>query len=92
MATKRSKRRRLKVGDVIFTRNFSTVSENGMRLHWWVQVPSADASDAEALRQEKWHGPFRTEQEADADQARAARRGFPGLEPNATEMHLQAVH
>ena len=61
---------KVEVATIIFTHTFLRITPDGSRDWWWVRMPRADTSDEEARQQIPWHGPFRSEQEARADQRR----------------------
>ena len=72
MPNRKQRRATAEVGMQVHIRGFITTAPDGSRQHWWVQV-APGMGDEEALRQE-WHGPFRTQAEASADEVRTLLR------------------
>ena len=68
MPNRKQRRATAEVGMQVHIRGFITTAPDGSRQHWWVPV-APGMGDEEALRQE-WHGPFRTQAEASADEVR----------------------
>ena len=61
MVTLRKRKKKLKVGDAVFTKFFFTTNqETGAIEFWWCQIPSMNTSEEYVLRHPKrWHGPFK---------------------------------
>lgn len=57
------------VGDDIWIKTFILLDPDGDPVGWfWVQVPGPDTSEEQVLaNQQAWHGPFESEDEAQAD-------------------------
>jgi len=60
--------KQLKVGDVIWTAHFMTIAPDGSQAYYWVRKSNGNMSDQEALETQEWHGPFKSEQEAEKDE------------------------
>jgi hypothetical protein len=64
---RRTAKRELKVGDVIFTEYIHAVMRDGTHAVYWVHRPDTMTSKEAAATQE-WHGPFKSEEEARENQ------------------------
>jgi hypothetical protein len=58
---------KLKVGDVIYTRDSYVITPDGERLYYWCTAPDANTPDQEVFATSEHHGPFKSKQEAEKD-------------------------
>jgi hypothetical protein len=63
--TKRSKRK-FEVGTMIRMTILQGTMKDGSTVFYWVEVPEGMTNE-QAAKTQKWHGPFKTDAEADED-------------------------
>jgi len=59
-------KRKHKIGTVIYSTMIQASMKDGSTAFYWIEVPGG-MTDQQAAETQEWHGPFKTEAEADED-------------------------